>query len=62
MEGVRARLQDHVGNGATSPSELCGIVAGAHVDGLNCLGRGNIDLQQAGTLIVVHAFNLQIVE
>src|SRR5260370_5584218 len=62
MEGVCARFQDDVGDGATGASELGGVVAGAHVNRLNGLCRWDIDLQQPRTLIVIHTLNLQVVE
>src|SRR2546427_576081 len=62
MEGVCARLQNDVSNGATGASERGGVVARAHVDRLNGLCGRDVDLQQPGTLIVIHALDLQVVE
>ena len=62
MEVVRPRLQDHIGHSATGASELGGVVARAHVDRLNGLCGRDVDLQQARTLIVIHALDLQVVE
>src|SRR6266496_3284591 len=62
MEGVCARLQDDVSNGATGASELGGVVAGAYVNRLNGLCGRDVDLQQARSLIVIHALDLQVVE
>ncbi len=62
MESVCTRFQYDVGDGATGTSELGGVVAGAHVNRLYGLCWRDVDLQQAGTLIVIHAFDLQVVE
>ena len=62
MEVVRPGLQNNIRHGSASASELRGIVARAYVHRLDCLGRRNVDLKQTGTLIVVHSFNLQVVE
>ena len=62
MVVVCARLQNDVGDGPTGASELGCVVAGAYVDRLNGLCGRDVDLQQARALIVIHAFDLQVVE
>src|SRR5579859_6635710 len=58
VKRVRSGLQDGIRNGANGTSELCIVIIGGNVNRLNRLGRGNQNLQQTCTFIVVDSFDL----
>src|SRR5258708_15779909 len=59
---MRSRLENNVREWAARASKLGGVVGGCHIDRLNGFGWWNINLQQAGTLVVIDALNCQLVE
>jgi len=61
VEVVAPRLQDHVSDRAGAASQVHGVVAGGDVHQLNCFERRDQDLQQAGALVVVDAFDLVVI-
>ena len=58
VELAGSGLEGHIGDGADGSAQFGFIVIGGDVDGLNGLCRRNEDLQKAGALVVVDAFNL----
>ena len=61
MELVRARLQDHVGDGARGTAQFGVVIAGGNVHRLDGFNGRNQDLQQAGALVIVDALDLIII-
>ena len=61
VELVGSRLQDHVSDRAGAASQIHGVVAGGDVHRLNRFERRDQDLQQAGALVVVDAFDLVVI-
>src|SRR6476661_3097708 len=58
---VAARFQNQVYSAAGGAAELGVVVACGNIDGLNCFLRWNQDLKKAGTLVIVHSLELQVV-
>ena len=58
VELVGSGLEGHIGDGADGAAKFRFKVIGGDVDGLDGLGRRNEDLEQAGALVVVDAFDL----
>jgi hypothetical protein len=61
MAVVGAGFEDGIGDGAGGASQLGFEVTGADVHGLQRFERGDVDLEQAGALIVVDTIELEIV-
>ena len=62
MEAVRTGLQYHIRHRASGASKLSRVVAGTNVHGLDGFRGRDVDLQQAGALVITHALDHQLVE
>ena len=58
---VRARFERHVRDRAACAPELGVEVRGRDADSFDGVGSRDVNLQQAGLFIVIHAFNLEVV-
>src|SRR4029077_18855993 len=62
VELVCTGLQNHIGHRTGGAPKLSRVIVGTHVHGLNGFRGWDVNLQQAGALVVVHALDHQLVE